>query len=76
LLSPAATLARIVKAFPGAFNDHPLPELAPDPAYVEKYLRPEAFTEDEMAIMDAHLDWTMEALAGYAQGNLFVPDAP
>lgn len=76
LLSPAATLARIVKAFPAAFNDHPLPELAPDPAYVEKYLRPEAFTEDEMAIMDAHLDWTMEALAGYEQGNLFVPDAP
>lgn len=75
LVAPTETLQPIVDAFPSLFIDRLAPQYTPDPRYIDKYVTPEPFTDEEMAVMDAHLDWRMEALTGYEQGDLFLPGA-
>ncbi|MEL6644706.1 MAG: hypothetical protein AAFQ79_12290 [Pseudomonadota bacterium] len=75
LVSPTDTLQPIIDAFPSLFIDRLAPQYEPDPRYIDKYVTPAPFTDAEMAVMDAHIDWRMEELAGYEQGDLFLPGA-
>ena len=72
LVYPEEVLQRIAEAFPSLFHDGPPPDHAPDPVYLKKYVTPTPFTDDEMTVMNTHLDWSAEALAGYERDNLFV----
>ncbi|MEM9476145.1 MAG: hypothetical protein AAGA71_12685 [Pseudomonadota bacterium] len=76
LVAPSATIQQIIDGFPSLFTDSIAPERTPDPRYLAKYVSPDPFPDHEMAVMDAHIDWSMETLAGYEKGNLFLPNAP
>ena len=73
LVSPSETMQAIIDAFGGFFAEGTAPRHEPDPKFVAKYVSPAPFDPADMAVMDAHIDWEAEALAGYERGNLFVP---
>ncbi|MBV1869008.1 MAG: hypothetical protein KUG69_14055 [Marinosulfonomonas sp.] len=73
LLSPTEVIQRIVDEFGSWFDDTNVPEQVPDEKYVTKYITPKPFSDDELTVMNANIDWSAEALAGYEKNNFFVP---
>lgn len=74
LVRPTELTQQIVDAFPSVFANPRAVVHVPEERYVHKYMSPAPFEPAETAVMDAHFDWEAEAMAGYAKGNLFVPD--
>ena len=72
LVSPTDIMQRIVTEFPSLFRDPIARRHDPDPQYLEKYVTPKPFHPDELTTMDANIDWSVEAIAGYKKGNLFI----
>ncbi|MEM9343496.1 MAG: hypothetical protein AAGA87_10670 [Pseudomonadota bacterium] len=72
LLNPTAVVTHVVEEFPALFNGT-VPDHVADPKYLAKYISPEPFSEAEMAVLNAGIEWEAEAIAGYEKDNLFIP---
>ena len=72
LVSPTEVMQRITSDFPSLFRSPTAPHHEPDPQYVAKYVTPKPFSPEDLAVMDANIDWSVEAIAGYKKGNLFI----
>lgn len=73
LLRPTEITQRIADSFTSLFDADAVPTTVPDRRYVRKYVEPDPFTEAELSVINEHIDWSVEAQAGYEMGNLFVP---
>lgn len=73
LLYPTEIVQSICDDFGSLFATKTVTQREPDMKYVEKYVEPEPFTDAELAVMDANIDWQTESLIGYQKGNFFIP---
>jgi len=74
LMFPTETVQSLIDSFGSLFKSGTATVHTPDPDYVRKYATPEPFTESEMRVMNAHIDWATENSIGYVKDNLFIPD--
>jgi hypothetical protein len=72
LVAPTDILQKVADNFPHLFRGSIVPDHHVDKQYLEKYLSPEAFDDADMAVMNAHIDWSVEATIGYRVNSLFV----
>lgn|GEM_PF-6173547 len=74
LVSPTPIIQAIADEFGSLFRDGDVVEHIPDEKYLAKYVTPAPFSDEEIAVMNANIDWSAEARIGYRKNNFFIPD--
>jgi hypothetical protein len=72
LLDSTPIIQGILDNYSSLFNVNAAPKHVTEDKYLKKYVNPEPFSDLEMKIMDANINWDTEEKIGYEKNNLFI----